>query len=38
VVPRAPPVVEGIVSLVLADHAIRHGLISSSHLGVKGNS
>jgi chorismate synthase len=35
VVPRAPPVVEAVVSLVLADHAIRHGLISSSHLGVK---
>ncbi len=27
VVPRAPPVVESIVSLVLADHAIRSGLI-----------
>jgi len=38
VVPRAPPVVEAIVSLVLADHAIRHALISSSHLGVKHNN
>lgn len=39
VVPRAPPVVEAIVSLVLADHAIRYGLISSSHLGeVKRNN
>jgi len=27
VVPRAPPVVEAIVSLILADHAIRYGLI-----------
>jgi chorismate synthase len=27
VVPRAPPVVESIVSMVLADHAIRAGLI-----------
>lgn len=27
VVPRAPPVVESIVSLVLADHAVRAGLI-----------
>jgi chorismate synthase len=27
VVPRAPPVVEGVVSMVLADHAIRAGLI-----------
>ncbi len=27
VVPRAPPVVESIVSLVLADHAVRYGLI-----------
>src|ERR687891_1737277 len=27
VVPRAPPVVESVVSLVLADHAIRSGLI-----------
>lgn len=35
VVPRAPPVVEAVVSLVLADHAIRHGIISSSHLEVK---
>jgi chorismate synthase len=38
VVPRAPPVVEAVVSLVLADHAIRHGLISSSHMGVKRNT
>jgi chorismate synthase len=38
VVPRAPPVVEAIVSLVLADHALRHGLISASHLGVKQHS
>ncbi len=35
VVPRAPPVVEAIVSLILADHAIRYGLIPSSHLGMK---
>lgn len=27
VVPRAPPVVEAIVSLILADHAIKYGLI-----------
>src|ERR671924_736608 len=27
VVPRAPPVVESVVSMVLADHAIRSGLI-----------
>jgi chorismate synthase len=27
VVPRAPPVVECVVSMVLADHAIRSGLI-----------
>jgi chorismate synthase len=27
VVPRAPPVVESIVSLILADHAIKYGLI-----------
>ena len=27
VVPRAPPVVESVVSIVLADHAIRDGLI-----------
>ncbi|HJU34778.1 MAG TPA: chorismate synthase [Nitrososphaera sp.] len=27
VVPRAPPVVESVVSIVLADHAIRSGLI-----------
>jgi chorismate synthase len=27
VVPRAPPVVDGIVSIVLADHALRDGLI-----------
>ncbi len=27
VVPRAPPVVEGVVSLIIADHAIRAGLI-----------
>ena len=27
VVPRAPPVVECVVSLVIADHAIRAGLI-----------
>ncbi|HXG07763.1 MAG TPA: chorismate synthase, partial [Nitrososphaera sp.] len=27
VVPRAPPVVECVVSMVLADHAIRAGLI-----------
>ncbi len=27
VVPRAPPVVESVVSMVLADHAIRGGLI-----------
>jgi chorismate synthase len=27
VVPRAPPVVESVVSMVLADHAIRAGLI-----------
>jgi chorismate synthase len=38
VVPRAPPVVEAMVSLVLADHAMRHGLISSSHMGVKSNT
>jgi len=29
VVPRAPPVVDSLVSLVLADHAIRSGLIPS---------
>jgi chorismate synthase len=29
VVPRAPPVVESVVSMVLADHAIRAGLIPS---------
>jgi chorismate synthase len=28
-VPRAPPVVECVVSMVLADHAIRGGLIPS---------
>ena len=27
VVPRAPPIVECVVSMVLADHAIRYGLI-----------
>lgn len=27
VVPRAPPVIEAIVSLILADHAIKYGLI-----------
>jgi chorismate synthase len=27
VVPRAPPVVESIVSLIIADHAIKYGLI-----------
>ncbi|MDQ3961128.1 MAG: chorismate synthase, partial [Thermoproteota archaeon] len=27
VVPRAPPVVESVVSMVLADQAIRSGLI-----------
>jgi chorismate synthase len=27
VVPRAPPVVESVVSMVLADHALRSGLI-----------
>ena len=27
VVPRAPPIVESVVSMVLADHAIRYGLI-----------
>ena len=27
VVPRAPPVVESVVSMVLADHAIRGGFI-----------
>ena len=27
VVPRAPPVVECVVSMVLADHAVRAGLI-----------
>lgn len=30
VVPRAPPVVESIVSMVLADHAIRGGFIQST--------
>ncbi|MEM2759975.1 MAG: chorismate synthase [Nitrososphaerales archaeon] len=29
VVPRAPPVVESIVALVLADHSIKYGLIPS---------
>jgi len=29
VVPRAPPVVDSLVSLVIADHAIRSGLIPS---------
>jgi chorismate synthase len=27
VVPRAPPVVDSLVSVVLADHALRAGLI-----------
>jgi len=27
VVPRAPPVVEAIVAIILADHAIKYGLI-----------
>ena len=27
VVPRAPPIVESVVSMVLADHAIRGGFI-----------
>ncbi|MFQ5920744.1 MAG: chorismate synthase [Nitrososphaerales archaeon] len=27
VVPRAPPVVEAVVSIILADHAVRYGLI-----------
>ena len=38
VVPRAPPVVEAMVSLVLADHTIRHGLVPSSHIEVKRNN
>jgi chorismate synthase len=29
VVPRAPPVVDSLVSIVLADHAIRSGFIPS---------
>ena len=29
VVPRAPPIIEGIVSIVLADHAIKAGFISN---------
>jgi chorismate synthase len=29
VVPRAPPIVEGLVSIVLADHAIKAGFIPS---------
>jgi len=29
VVPRAPPIVEGIVSIVLSDHAIKGGFIPS---------
>jgi chorismate synthase len=30
VVPRAPPVVESVVSMVLADHALRGGFIPST--------
>lgn len=29
VVPRAPPIIESVVSIILADHAIRSGMISS---------
>lgn len=36
VVPRAPPIVESVVSMVLADHAIRYGLISPVLKGGSG--